>query len=137
VRLVGHVKPIVIVIVIVFVAACGGEPTGTLNEIQTRVFTPSCTFSACHQGSAPAGGLDLTAMTHSRLVGVPSTEKPTAMRVAAGAPDTSYVMDKLLNRNLPMAPAGEVWTSMPPGGTLEADRMELIRSWIAAGAAND
>jgi hypothetical protein len=125
-------------LVLCSLAACGSEEAApTFTRIQKEVFNPSCTFSACHSGGNPAGGMDLTEPAHAKIVDVASTEKPSAKRVVPGDPDSSYLMDKLLDRNLPAAPQGETWTSMPPGGSIEADRIELVRAWIAAGAKND
>ena len=122
--------------------ACGGEDTpqtpATLTNVENLVFTPSCSLSSsCHKGASPAGGLNLEANTHAALI-ADSTEVPGKKRVAPGNPDASYVMDKLLNRNLPsQGPNGEIWTSMPPGVTLEADLIDLVRRWIQAGALDD
>lgn len=121
-------------------AACGDEPVPaadpTLTNVQTLVFAPSCNFSSCHGGPAPQAGLNLTGMTHGVLVNVPSTEKPSAMRVVPGNPDASFLMDKLLNRNLPTSTTAN-WTSMPPSDTLDAERLELVRAWISGGAPNN
>ncbi|MCC7384291.1 MAG: hypothetical protein IT384_20770 [Deltaproteobacteria bacterium] len=118
-------------------AACGGDEPPKLSEIQTTVFTVSCTFSACHAGANPKAALSLEAPVYDKIVNKDAVEKPGAKLVVPGDPDASFLMDKLLNRNLPMAPAGETWGVMPLGGMLEADRIENIRAWIAAGANND
>ena len=113
--------------------SCGEDPT--LAEVNTQVFSVSCVFSSCHSGPTPRAGLNLTSEVYQALVGVPSTEKPSAMRVVAGAPDASFLLDKLLGRNLPQGPANEPeWTAMPPDGRLEDQRIDLIRDWIEAGA---
>lgn len=114
-------------------SGCGSAPQ--LAEVQTEVFTVSCTFSSCHSGPAPRAGLDLTAVTRARLVDMAATERPDKPLVAAGDPDGSFLLDKLLDRDLPSAPATEPeWTSMPPGMPLEAERLDLVRQWIDAGA---
>lgn len=132
---------------LVLLVACGGEPDPpppppvdpTLTNVQNRVLSLSCSLSgSCHKGASAAGQLNLeTGMSHAQLMRA-STEVTTKMLVVAGQPDASYLMDKLLNRNLPTSPnPQDPWTSMPPGVLLEADRLELIRAWIAAGAKND
>lgn len=116
---------------------CGEDPA-TLTRVETEVFSFSCTFSACHNGPAPKAGLSLVAPTHAKLVGVLSTEKPTHALIAPGDPDASFLLDKLLGRELPTAPQGDQpWVQMPPGLPLEDDRIDLVRRWIAAGALDD
>ena len=45
------------------------EPPATLTSIQDGIFQGSCTFSACHDTQAPAGGLDLASPgLHARLL---------------------------------------------------------------------
>ena len=115
-------------------AGCGGEPPGAA-QVEQQVFTVSCVFSSCHSGPAPRAGLDLTAATRAALVDVASTERPSKALVAPGDPDASFLLDKLLDRDLPQAPATDpAWTSMPPGMPLEAERIDLVRRWIEGGA---
>ena len=74
-------------------------PATTLTQVQQTVFTPRC--AGCHNGSQPAGGalpgaLDLrSGSSFANLVGVASLEQPTLMRVKAGDPANSYVIQKL------------------------------------------
>lgn len=130
--------------------ACGGEmPSSsdsgvslppTLTRVEAELFAISCNFSACHNsGPTAMKGLELTGKTHAKIVNVMSVEKPGTVLIAPGRPDDSFLLDKMLNRNLPMAPQGEAaWTPMPfPLGGVEADRIELLRAWIAAGAKDD
>lgn len=114
--------------------ACGGEEATdpTLSQVEQQVFAASCAFSSCHQGAAAAGGLNLEGSTHAKLVGVDSTQVAGRKLVVAGNPDASYLMDKLRGTNL-----AENTVQMPPGMPLEAERIELVRAWIAAGAQND
>lgn len=109
----------------------GGSGTGTLtadfNSIQANVFTPICT--ACHAGSTAPQGLHLDAAnSYDQLVGVPSVEEPSILRVAIGDPDNSYVIQKLEGH----AASG---AQMPFGGPpLPASTIAVIRQWISAGA---
>jgi hypothetical protein len=135
------VRPLSAFALLFGLAACGGDEAktpATLTNVEAMVFTPSCSLSSsCHTGASPAGGLNLDANTHGALI-ADSTEVPGKKRVAPGNPDASYLMDKLLNRNLPsQGPNGEIYTSMPPGVTLEADLIDLVRRWIQAGALDD
>ena len=65
-----------------------------LAWLQTNVFTPSCTFSGCHVGSATtAGHLTLEpGHAHDQLVGMASTSASTWKRVVAGDPSKSYLL---------------------------------------------
>ncbi len=116
--------------------ACGlgacGDSAPTLTEVETEVFQGSCVFSSCHQGASPAGGLNLETPSFDKLVNKPSTQDPQRMLVVPGDPDASYVVDKLLSRNLV---AGT--EMMPPTAALSQERIDMITSWIEAGAAND
>lgn len=99
-----------------------------------QVLTPSCVFATCHKsGASPAGSLDLEGeddAVHMRLVNVPATVTGRLLVVPMD-PDGSYVMEKLTSD---MPTAG---VRMPMTGPLEPNRIELVRAWIEAGAAND
>jgi len=82
----------------------------------------------CHGAAA---GLDLSAsMAYANLVNRTATEcSPTRVRVAPGAPQSSYLLDKLLGVNLC---AGQ---RMPRGGPfLMQSELDLVQEWIASGA---
>ena len=107
-------------------SACG--PAGTLSKVESDVFAKSCAQTSCHKGTSSAGNVNLEGKTHARLVGVASTV-PGELLVVPGKPDASLLMKRLK----PVAP----YSVMPPGEALDAERLELIRSWIAAGAKDD
>jgi len=101
----------------------------SFSHIRDEILVPSCAFSSCH-GSG-AGGLTLNAeQAYDQLVGVASTQRPEMLRVKPGAPDESYLMWKLEGHE------GIEEDQMPPGG-IEAEKIEVIRTWIASGAEND
>ena len=89
----------------------------------------------CHQG-AGQGGLTLEPnLSYSKLVGVPSTQSTTELRVKAGAPDQSYLLAKL---NGTQVQAGGGGTQMPQGASpLSQTQINLVQQWIAAGAPNN
>ena len=89
----------------------------------------------CHQGAGQAG-LELEPnASYSKLVGVPSTESSTQLRVKAGAPDQSYLLAKL---NGTQVQAGGSGAQMPFGAApLSQAQISLIQQWIAAGAPNN
>lgn len=105
----------------------------SLEALQASVFTPSCAVSGCHTG--PAGGtlpsgMDLSSADASftNLVGVASVQQATLLRVAAGDPDNSYLVQKLEGT----AASG---VRMPLGaGALDQAVINDIRQWITDGA---
>ena len=127
-----------LILLALVLAACGdngsgdeaGAPTATLTELETEIFAKSCTFAACHKGASPAGGLNLEGMTHAKLVDVMATGVPRPL-VVPGDPEGSYFYEKLT------ATMPAVGDPMPPGAPLSATKLEMVRSWIAAGAADD
>ena len=120
------------------VSACGGSsPTSpstttlsaTFSSIQSLIFEPQCV--RCH-GTVQNAGLDLRAAAgFANLVNTPSTQT-ALLRVTPGDPEASYLIHKLEGRS------GIVGSRMPQGGPfLSAEQIDVIRSWITAGAANN
>ena len=99
----------------------------TLASLQQNVFTPACT--GCHAGAGAPQGLRLDAgNSYAMLVGVPSVEVRSVLRVAPGNPDASYLVQKLEG-------SAAVGARMPLGGPfLDAATIAVVRQWIAAGA---
>ena len=104
-----------------------GPLTADFASIQDHVFTPICTV--CHAGGGAPQGLRLDATnSYALLVGVPSTEVPSILRVKPGDPDNSYLIQKLEGH------AG-VGAQMPFGQPpLPAATIAVIRQWITDGA---
>ncbi len=107
-----------------------GPVTANFQSIQDNVFTPIC--SKCHIGASAPEGLQLDAShSYNSLVGVPSVEDPSLLRVKPGDPDDSYMVHKI--EGLP----GIVGGQMPLGETpLPQATIEAIRQWITDGATN-
>ncbi len=107
--------------------ATGGPITATFESIQANVFTPIC--SVCHAGGAAPEGLRLDATdSYANLVGVPSTEVPSILRVKPGDPDNSYLVQKIEGH-------AAVGVRMPYGGPyLDQTTIDAIRQWISDGA---
>src|SRR5258708_38117919 len=79
-------------------------------------------------GSAPEGLRLDAADSFNLLVGVPSTEVPSLMRVKPGDPDNSYIVQKLEGH-------AAVGAQMPFGGPpLSAATIAVLRQWISDGA---
>jgi hypothetical protein len=108
----------------------GGPVTADFKSIQDNVFTPIC--SLCHIGASAPFGLQLDAAhSYNLLVGVPSAEQSSLLRVKPGDPDNSYMVHKIEGA------AGIVGGRMPLGLTpLPQATIDAIRQWIANGAPN-
>ncbi len=108
----------------------GGAPaplSADFDSIQENIFTPIC--SVCHVGGSAPEGLRLDAAnSYNLLVGVPSTEVPSLLRVNPGNPDDSYIIQKLEGH-------AAVGAQMPLGGPyLTTETIAFIRQWITNGA---
>jgi hypothetical protein len=114
----------------------------TFSSIQREIFetTDASGRAACTQchsdagGRTPSGGMNLRHdIAYATLVGIASRGKPGAVRVIAGDPDHSYVVQKLEG-----AP-GIVGERMPRTGGpyLTEGQISIIKRWIETGATND
>ena len=118
----------------------GGELRGqlavTLAKLQADFFTPTCSKSACHDGTGAVlpGVQNLTAgNAYASIVNFTSLEDATLKRIKPFDPDNSYLVRKLEGTG--MAP-GTV--QMPKGGPfLTVTQIDEVRAWVAAGAKND
>lgn len=102
----------------------------TLESIQVNVFDASCTV--CHAGAAAPLGLRLDAgNSFTNLVGVPSAQVGSLLRVNPGDPDASYLIRKLEGT----ASEGQL---MPLGGPrIPQATIDFVRQWISDGALPD
>lgn len=107
-----------------------GPITPDLQSIEENVFTPIC--SKCHIGGSAPEGLQLDAAhAYNALVGVPSVEEPSLLRVNPSNPDASYMVLKI--EGAPGIEGGQ----MPLGETpLPQATIDAIRQWITNGAPN-
>lgn len=97
------------------------------------IFVPRCTASDCHNDTDRKSQLSLSATSaYASIVGVPSVEVPTRMRVAPGMPDDSYLWIKLTSLSPPVGV--RMPRERPP---LSAGDLARIRAWIVAGAARE
>jgi len=127
------------------IASCSGGdgsglpprlPAGALgpnfSEIQANVFTPNCATTGCHFGAGAPQGLRLDdANSFGLLVGVASSEDSTILRVAAGDPNNSYLIQKLEG-------SASIGSQMPLNAPpLEQSTITVIRQWITDGAIDD
>ena len=140
-----------LIVLVVVLAACGNDhapetggpdaavdpdplditdtpPPGSLDDLQARVIAKSCSGQPglCHNGQFEPN-LSTSALTYAYLVGRPSIENPSELRVKPGDAAHSFFIDKLRNRN--------VATQMPLGADpLPEQDIQAFEAWIAAGA---
>jgi hypothetical protein len=129
--------------------AAGGGAAAAGAATFTRVFDEvfgGCGVGQCHGNAQTPSGLGLSDKmdAYMGLVGMKAMGKPLPndmsgapvcmgmdiMRVKAGDPDNSLLMQKLENKQ-------KCGAQMPPGGMVKPDQIELVRAWIKAGAKND
>lgn len=128
----------------VVATGCGKDtpagPSGTTTTtvsfaaIQRDILTPSC--ESCHtdNGRSPAGGLNLkVGAAYPNLMGQASSAKAGAIRVVAGNPSGSYLVQKLEGA------LDIVGLRMPRNGPpfLSDAQVAIIRQWIQEGALNN
>ena len=104
-----------------------GPLTADFASIQSHIFTPICT--ACHAGGGAPQGLRLDSTnSFALLVGIPSTEVSSVLRVKPGDPDNSYLIQKLEGH-------AAIGARMPFGGPyLDQATIDVVRQWIHDGA---
>ncbi len=110
----------------------GGSTEVTLSTVQSQIFSAHCT--GCHGGSSPSAGMSLeSGNAYESLVNHASGEKQGATRVSPGDPANSYLIQKL------QGDPGIVGLRMPRNGPpyLTDDQVNLVKSWIQAGAKNN
>ena len=104
-------------------------------SIQANIFTPIC--SVCHNAAAARRKVCAfdAADSYNLLVGVPSTEVPSLLRVKPGDPDNSYIIQKLEGHAAVGAQMPDGCPSTQP--CLTTSTIAFIRQWITDGKRND
>jgi hypothetical protein len=127
--------------------AAGNQDTNTAAVSETTeddiffpqdiqpILTDKCTNPACHDGTNPAEGMNLTeGNAHANLVGVVANQcelVDNRERVDPANPDGSYLIDKILGVDL----CGTNTQQMPRGGApLSEAEVDAFRKWIEQGA---
>lgn len=115
-----------------------GPPASTASSeydrIQQQIFNQHCLSAGCHNATAQAGSLNLTAgVSYGDLVGVTPDNAVAAaqglLRVEPFNPANSFILIKLT------APAPGEGGRMPLGmQPLSPSDIDMIRTWIADGA---
>lgn len=133
----------------------GQSPAATFKGDVLPIFRRSCGLSASCHGAAPGpvgqpylgppqSAGDATApqiqAIRDALLDVASTKEASMKRVAAGAPESSFLLYKLDGADcstLACAATKGCGAPMPQGSGLSSPERDLVRRWIAQGAKDD
>ena len=146
------------------VAACGGSESeggtgggggltkaATFTELRAQVF-PSCNSALCHASATAESGNVIIRQedayadeVYANLVNAPTElaagRSQAGMRVVPGDPDASFLYWKLLGHDPSDPDTPVAGLHMPnvcaEAPCLSAAQLEMVRSWIAAGAEKD
>ena len=107
-------------------------------SIEKRIFQKNCAFSGCHGADNPQAGLVLVGgQVYESLVDRIATTSAAQFAgkklVVPGAPETSFLMDKLEGKLAP----GEGDAMPRARRPLSDETIEVVRKWILAGAPKD
>jgi len=104
--------------------------TADFQSIQDNVFTPIC--AKCHVGASAPEGLQLSeGNAYNNLVGVPSTEQPSVLRVDPGNPADSYMIRKIMGTS--GISGVQMPYMLPP---LPTATQAAMAQWVTNGAPN-
>ncbi len=117
------------VLLILALSACADAPADApaFADVQSQAFQ-GCALSTCHGSGTGGLLLDGTAADYDRLVGVAAIGDASQTLVVAGDADASYLVAKIEGA------AGITGDAMPPGSSLSAETLQLVRDWIDGGA---
>ncbi len=95
------------------------------------LFVPLC-GETCHDKTGQAGGLELwEGQGWSDLVDRPSITRDVPVRVTPFDLEESYLWHKLVGTHLSVGGVGDL---MPPEAPLDDEALDIVASWILAGA---
>lgn len=110
----------------------------TLTNVKEQIFGPGCSFSACHNGTSSAAGLDLSAEdVHAELMGH-QVYAPTDLPLVAPGDAQGSWLYRIMSECEPSA--GDVGVAHMPRNSptlLDADLVATVRDWIDQGALDD
>lgn len=114
------------------VVARAGDPVSLSGDVQV-IYDRYCAYPGCHAAELPAENLDLSpGSSHAATVGVDATQcSPARLLVAAGDPDASYLIDKIVGQDMCSG------VPMPRTGNVNSVDVQIISDWIAEGAADN
>jgi hypothetical protein len=101
----------------------------TFRSLYEHVLARRCAIPSCHGGSFEPS-LGSATGAYDALVHAPAAARPRTLRVVAGDPDRSYLLERLTQDGpLPRMPF-----NFPP---LPDEEIALVRDWVASGALFD
>jgi hypothetical protein len=116
-------------------------PGTSFQTVETDVFSARCGgFPSCHLKAPYAGNLNLSSgSAFQSLVGVAASIDASKIRVVAGNPANSFLVQKLTNQ---LPTGGQDGSPMPqneglPWTELPQNLIDEVESWISAGALNN
>jgi hypothetical protein len=96
------------------------------------IFGDSCALPTCHMGPTNAGGLNLTqGSAYNNIVNVPSSQRPSLVRIKPFEPNNSYLINKIKGENINGAKMPQ---DLP---ALTVDVIALFENWVSQGAMNN
>ena len=99
------------------------QAPATFDEMLTKVLVPSCGFDSCH-GSG-AGYLRIhDRQTEEEWLTMESTVIAGELLITPGDAGRSYLIQKMEGASTIQG------TVMPPSGSISAERIQIVRSWI-------
>jgi hypothetical protein len=101
----------------------------TFRSIYEHILSKRCALPTCHGGSFEPD-LGTAAGAYDGLVNAPAFARPHVLRVRAGDPQKSFLLERLTAQ----APLPRMPFNLPP---LAPEEIARIRDWIAAGALFD
>lgn len=111
----------------------GGDDTAVVEEGWCAVqslLTASCV--SCHGADSPIAALDLETDPYTEIVNQPAKTYAEETLVIPGDPEGS-----LLYRKASGTQKSDEGDPMPPSSGLNAEKAEILRVWIAAGASSE
>lgn len=113
-------------------AATPAQRGPSFNKQVQPILDANCV--ACHQTGSAQQGLVLESGLAFGALAKSSSELPSMKLIQPGSADTSYLFRKVSGSHMDVGGKG---ARMPLGGALQADDVDTIQRWIAAGAKND
>lgn len=114
-------------------SACDCGPSVSFAADVEPILVADCTSMGCHGFPMPKEELDLRAgSAYAELVSVDAQQCANRLLVAPGAPEDSYLVDKILGVN--MCSGNRMPKDPPP---LSAADVDLINAWICQGAPDN
>ncbi|MEL6252800.1 MAG: hypothetical protein AAFR87_12370 [Bacteroidota bacterium] len=140
--LLSTIKQLGIYFLLISLFACESEtpgsdympPDGSFGLVYSKIFTPSCALSGCHNGEAREPSLT-GEDTYNNIFGKTPVNQNAANAmleyIMASSPDSSFLYQKIAYDSSQF----QFGSAMPLGGiSLTADQVTFVRQWIVAGA---